>query len=111
FILRPFAGGLQNRPSFANFLQKVCSAKGIDGMNVQLDAIDRKILRLVQQDSRSSMQELADKVGLSASACHRRVKGLEERGLIERYRAVLDATALGFTMQFFIEVSLSSQSE
>lgn len=80
-------------------------------MSVQLDAIDRKILRLVQADSRASMQDLAERVGLSASACHRRVKGLEERGYIERYRAVLDPIVLGFTMQFFVEVSLTSQSE
>ena len=47
-----------------------------------LDAIDRKILALLQNDSRLTMQELADKVGLSVSPCHRRVKLLEERGVI-----------------------------
>jgi Lrp/AsnC family leucine-responsive transcriptional regulator len=46
-----------------------------------LDAIDRRILGLLQSDSRATMQELADKVGLSVSPCHRRVKLLEERGL------------------------------
>jgi Lrp/AsnC family leucine-responsive transcriptional regulator len=50
-----------------------------------LDAIDRKILSLLQSDSRMTMQELADKVGLSVSPCHRRVKLLEERGVITRY--------------------------
>ena len=47
-----------------------------------LDAIDRKILSLLQSDSRMTMQELSDKVGLSVSPCHRRVKLLEERGVI-----------------------------
>src|SRR4051794_4448120 len=52
-----------------------------------LDAIDRKILSQLQSDSRTTMHELADKVGLSISPCHRRVKLLEERGVITRYIA------------------------
>lgn len=78
---------------------------------MQLDDIDRKLLRTVQQDSRKSIQELGEAVGLSPSACHRRLRGLEERGLIRGYHAELDAKRLGFTMLFFIEVGLSSQSE
>lgn len=78
---------------------------------MQLDPIDRKLLRTVQQDSRKSIQELGEAVGLSPSACHRRLRGLEERGLIRGYHAELDAERLGFTMLFFIEVGLSSQSE
>ena len=80
-------------------------------MKLQIDAIDRKLLRVLQQDSRRSIQELGEAVGLSASACHRRVKALEQAGAIQSYRAVLDADRLGFTMQFFIEVGLQSQSE
>ena len=80
-------------------------------MELQIDAIDRKLLRLVQEDSRKSVLELGEAAGLSASACHRRLKALEERGLISGYRAVLNPAALGFTMQFFIEVGLSSQTE
>lgn len=57
------------------------------------------------------MQELGEAAGLSPSACHRRLKALEERRLIAGYHAMLDAGALGFTMQFFIEVGLTSQSE
>lgn len=78
---------------------------------MQLDDIDRKLLRTVQQDSRKSIQELGEAVGLSPSACHRRLRGLEERGLVRGYHAELDAKRLGFTMLFFIEVGLSSQSE
>jgi DNA-binding Lrp family transcriptional regulator len=80
-------------------------------MMLQLDEIDRRLLRLLQRDSRRSVQELGDAIGLSASACHRRLKGLEERGVIAGYRAALDADRLGFSMQFFIEVGLTSQSE
>ena len=60
-----------------------------------LDAIDHKILRLLQSDSRMTMQELAEKVGLSVSPCHRRVKLLEERGVITRYIATVDQKSLG----------------
>ncbi len=80
-------------------------------MVVQIDAIDRRLLRALQVDSRKSVQELGELVGLSPSACHRRLKGLEERGFVSCYRAVLDAGRLGFSMHFFIEVGLTSQSE
>lgn len=80
-------------------------------MILQIDAVDRKLLRALQGDSRKSVQVLGDAVGLSASACHRRLKALEEQGLIEGYRAVLNAGKLGYSMQFFIEVGLTSQSE
>jgi Lrp/AsnC family leucine-responsive transcriptional regulator len=80
-------------------------------MELRIDEIDRRLLRVLQQDSRHSVQQLGEAVGLSASACHRRLKALEESGLVRGYRAVLDAERLGFTMQFFIEVSLASQSE
>ena len=80
-------------------------------MTLHLDGIDRKLLRLVQDDSRRSVQEMGEAAGLSASACHRRVKALEDSGAIAGYRAVLDAGVLGFSMQFFIEVGLVSQQE
>jgi len=80
-------------------------------MELQIDAIDRKLLRVLQENSQKSVQELGEAAGLSPSACHRRLKALEERGIIAGYRAVLNTAALGFTMQFFIEVGLSSQSE
>ena len=54
---------------------------------------------------------MAAEVGLSASACHRRIKALEEAGIIQSYRAVIDARSLGLPMTFFIEVVLASQTE
>src|SRR5215218_9650609 len=76
-----------------------------------LDAIDRKILSQLQSDSRTTMQELADKVGLSVSPCHRRVKLLEERGVITRYIATVDQKSLGLHVSVFISIKLARQKE
>ncbi len=77
----------------------------------RLDAIDRKILLHLQADSRITMQELADKVGLSVSPCHRRVKLLEERGVITRYIASVDQKSLGLHVSVFISIKLARQKE
>src|SRR6202045_2524611 len=76
-----------------------------------LDTINRKILALLQSDGRITMQELADKVGLSVSPCHRRVKLLEERGVISRYIATVDQKALGLHVSVFISIKLARQKE
>lgn len=76
-----------------------------------IDATDRKLLLALQRDSHRSVQELGQDVGLSPSACHRRIRALEKQGYILAYRAWLNAEQLGFSMQFFIEVSLAHQSE
>jgi len=76
-----------------------------------LDAIDRKILTLLQGDSRLTMQELADRVGLSVSPCHRRVKLLEERGVIARYIAMVDQKAVGLPVSVFISIKLARQKQ
>jgi DNA-binding Lrp family transcriptional regulator len=77
----------------------------------QFDKTDKIILRELQRDCRQSVAELAAKAGLSASACHRRVKLLEERGIIDGYGAGLSRTALGLANEFFVEVSLSAQTD
>ena len=76
-----------------------------------LDPIDRKILAILQADSRVTMQELADKVGLSVSPCHRRVKLLEERGVITRYIAMVDQKSVGLPVSVFISIKLERQKE
>jgi DNA-binding Lrp family transcriptional regulator len=78
---------------------------------MKIDPLDRRILAELQRDCRIAVAELAARVGLSPSTCHRRVKQLEEAGLIAGYVARLDRRALGFAMEFFIEVSLRSQSD
>ncbi len=76
-----------------------------------LDTIDRKILSILQTDGRTTMQELADKVGLSVSPCHRRVKLMEERGVITRYIATVDQKSLGLHVSVFISIKLARQKE
>lgn len=76
-----------------------------------IDEIDRKILALLQNNCRQSIAEIGDAVGLSASACHRRIGILEKDGVIERYAARLNGEKLGFNMTFYVEVTLEGQSE
>ena len=76
-----------------------------------LDDIDRKILVELQTDSRLSVQDLADRVGLSPSPCHRRVKLLEEAGVITRYIAMVDQRAVGLPVSVFISIKLERQKE
>lgn len=71
-----------------------------------LDRYDRQILEILQQDGRISNQDLADKIGLSASPCLRRVRTLEEEGFITGYRALLDAKKLGLTLMALIHISM-----
>ncbi|AWY00577.1 AsnC family transcriptional regulator [Marinomonas primoryensis] len=71
-----------------------------------LDKIDLNILRELQQDSSLTNQELADRVGLSASPCLRRVKALEESGVIDRSVTLLDEKKLGLKLTAFIQISM-----
>lgn len=72
-----------------------------------MDAIDRKILVEVQQDGRLSVTELAERVQLSVSPCHRRLRTLESSGAISGYRANLNAHALGLTFEALVFVTMS----
>lgn len=78
---------------------------------MKLDKLDRTILRTLQNDGRISNTDLADQIGLSASACLRRVRTLESEGVIEKYVALLNPRKLGKRMSVFVEISLGSQSE
>lgn len=71
-----------------------------------MDRIDRKILSELQNDGRLTVTELAERVGLSLSPCHRRVKALEESGVLLGYRAQLDPTALGLNFSAMVFVTL-----
>ena len=79
--------------------------------SVELDAIDLKILRELQRDGRMTNVELAERVGISAPPCLRRVRALEEEGVIRGYHADLDPSKLGFAITVFAMVSLKSQAE
>jgi Lrp/AsnC family transcriptional regulator, repressor for azl operon len=80
-------------------------------MDVRLDEIDRRILRKLQRDGRMTNNDLAEAVGLSPSPCLRRVRLLEEAGVITRYVAILDPAKLGMGQTFFTRIWLSAQDE
>jgi DNA-binding Lrp family transcriptional regulator len=80
-------------------------------MPAELDAIDRHILKELQDDGRMTNVELARRVGISAPPCLRRVRALEEAGYIRGFRALLDEKKLGFEVTAFAMVHLSSQAE
>src|SRR3982074_2785054 len=77
----------------------------------RLDAVDRKILGLLQTDGRMSLADLAAKVALSPSPCRGRVRMLERAGVIARYVAVLDQQAVGLPVSVFVSVKLERQRE
>lgn len=82
-----------------------------ESTSAALDAIDRHILGVLQDDGRITIQALADKVGLSASPCLRRVRLLEERGIIRRYVALVDQGLVGIPVSVFVSVKLEKQRE
>lgn len=77
---------------------------------MELDRYDIQIMNILQADGRISNQELADRIGLSPSPCLRRVRALEEGGLIVGYRALLDAKALGLTLMALIHISMDQHT-
>lgn len=77
---------------------------------MKLDRFDRLILETLQHDGRVTNQELAERIGLSASPCLRRVRALEEAGLIVAYRALLDPKALGLSLMALIHISMDKHT-
>ncbi len=78
---------------------------------MQLDHTERQILRLLQGDGRMSNVELAERVGLSESPCYRRVKQLEQSGLIRGYAAMVDQRLLGLEVTAFVLVTMEKQPD
>ena len=73
---------------------------------MQLDRYDRRILEVLQEQGRLSNQELAERIGLSPSPCLRRVRALEEAGVIRAYRALLDGRKLGLTLTALVHIAM-----
>ena len=73
---------------------------------MDIDGFDRRILEVLQTEGRISNQELAERIGLSPSPCLRRVRALEDSGVIAGYRAVLDSRKLGLTLLALIHISM-----
>jgi DNA-binding Lrp family transcriptional regulator len=78
---------------------------------MRFDEIDMRILALLQENGRMTNVELAERVGLTAPPCLRRVRALEESGAINGYHAALESSALGYNLTVFAMVSLRSQAE
>ncbi len=78
--------------------------------SLQLDRYDLQILRELQRDAGLSNQDLAERIGLSASPCLRRVRQLEEQGLIRRRVAILDQRKLGLTLSAYVMVSMDKHT-
>lgn len=78
---------------------------------VKLDRIDRKILHDLQENGRMTNVELAERAGISAPPCLRRVRALEEAGVIKGYHADIDAHTLGYGITVFAQVGLDNQAE
>ena len=79
--------------------------------NIIMDSIDLKLLALLQDNGRMTNVELAQKVGLTAPPCLRRIRALEQSGIIRAYHADIDASKMGFSITVFAMVSLKSQAE
>jgi DNA-binding Lrp family transcriptional regulator len=77
--------------------------------NIDLDVIDHSILNKLQKNGRLSNVQLADEVGLSESACLRRVKILEESGIIDRYVMLINQSAIGKPGNVFVRLTLDGQ--
>src|SRR5215217_140393 len=78
---------------------------------IELDKTDRKILAIMQADGRLSNQDVAERVNLSPSPCLRRIKRLEEAGVIRQYVALLDADKLGLGLLAYVNVRLEKHSD
>jgi len=76
-----------------------------------LDGTDQKILNRLQADSRQSIADIADAVGLSKSACHRRIQRLERQRYITGYFATVDPKKVGYALTFVVEITLQGQSD
>jgi Lrp/AsnC family transcriptional regulator, leucine-responsive regulatory protein len=80
-------------------------------MTSELDATDRRILGVLQKQGRITNADLAERVNLSPSACHRRVERLEDDGFIAGYVALLDARKMGRPTTVFVEITLQGQAD
>ncbi len=81
----------------------------VNSVKTELTVIDRRILRALQEDGRMTIQAIADRVGLSASPCLRRIRQMEEAGIIAAYSAVVDQKAVGLPVSVFISIKLERQ--
>ena len=77
---------------------------------MEIDRYDRQILDILQENGRISNQDLADRIGLSPSPCLRRVRTLEDAGIVTGYRALINAKALGYSLMALIYISMDKHT-
>jgi Lrp/AsnC family leucine-responsive transcriptional regulator len=93
-------------------LRRICREmppRSVNSAKTELTGVDRRILRALQEDGRMTIQAIADRVGLSASPCLRRIRQMEEAGIIAAYSAVVDQKAVGLPVSVFISIKLERQ--
>jgi Lrp/AsnC family leucine-responsive transcriptional regulator len=78
---------------------------------MKLDRVDARLLNELQQDGRRTVVELSERIGLSGTPCARRIRQLEQNGIIQGYTAVVDPSRLGLTTQAFVQVRLERQTD
>ena len=79
--------------------------------NRSIDAVDQRILQALQEDGRLTATDLAERVGITTSPCLRRLRILEDAGIIRGYTALVDQTKIGLPISVFISIKLERQSE
>ena len=98
------------RRTRSNIDAKMGLCRSLVQLSIAVDAIDRMILHELQREGRLPNVALADRVHISPSACLRRLKALEEAGVISGYRAILERRKLGLDLTVFVEVEITGQS-
>ena len=94
---------------FSRTFHALCVDLLMTSPKIRLTEIDRKILRALQEDGRMTVQAIAERVGLSASPCLRRIRQMEESGIISAYSAVVDQKRAGLPVSVFISIKLERQ--
>ena len=80
-----------------------------ESAKIELTALDRRILKVLQEDGRMTIQAVADRVGLSASPCLRRIRRMEQAGIITAYSITVDQNAVGLPVSVFVSIKLERQ--
>jgi Lrp/AsnC family leucine-responsive transcriptional regulator len=81
----------------------------VKSANIELTDLDRRILKVLQEDGRTTIQAVADRVGLSASPCLRRIRRMEDAGVIAAYSVIVDQRAVGLPVSVFVSIKLERQ--
>ena len=90
-------------------IQKPGSSKSAGSANFELTDVDRRILKVMQEDGRMTIQAIGERVGLSASPCLRRIRRMEQAGIITAYSITLDQKAVGLPVSVFVSIKLERQ--